>query len=141
MLLLVLLLLVLVLGLVLLWVLKAGGVAVLRRIVVLVVVKKGGGGALRLVDRESTWGLNTALRGEEDAVAGLLGLGDSASAAAPRVMENVEEAGAGGPEWRVGEECAGGASKLSMTLMLPRCWKSPCFGSQVKYLSFLNSPS
>lgn len=132
MLLLGLLLLLLVLGLVLVWVLKAGGMAVLRRNMLLVVVEKGGGGALRLVDGESTWGLNEALRGEEDAVAGLLGPGDSASAAAPRVMEDVEDAGAGEPEWRVGEEWAGGASKLSMTLMLPRCWKSPCFDSQVK---------
>ena len=83
-------LLLLVLGLVLVWVVAAGGRAVLRRNMLLVVVEKGGGGALRWVDGESTWGLVEVLRGEEDAVAGLMGLGDNASAAAPRIREDVE---------------------------------------------------
>jgi len=42
------------------------------------------------VDGESTWGLVEVSRGEEDAVAGLMGLGDNASAAAPRIREDVE---------------------------------------------------
>lgn len=87
---LLLVLLLLVLGLLLVWVLEAGGMAVLRRNMLLVVVKKGGGGALRLVDGESSWGLVEVPRGEEDVLAGLLGLGDNASAAAPRSMEDVE---------------------------------------------------